>query len=197
MLFMLSDKIKLTKIIEDHLKTLYDNSDEKNKVSFFKGINIMPEDRNTFFILPFIFSFVLILIGAFLNNNVSNALLIAMSILIPVLISLLMLIYNIGRDLRNDDISPRLYSHNLKLLNQIKANISFTILMSIISLIFLILWSALSDGSYLSNIFIVPYGEVVYNGFMSLVIYWVIGINFLTLIMVLQRFYKLLSDSLE
>lgn len=196
--YKLSEKIKISRIVKDHIETLYNNSNPSNKVRLYKNIYISPEDKFTFFILPFIISLLLVIIGGFLNNTVSNALLIAMTILIPMLFSLLILIYNIGQKLRSDaEISPKQYHNRLKLLREIKSNISFTILISFTSLILLILWSSLAEGSYLSNWLIIPYGGTIYKIIMTLINYYVIGVVILTLLLVLKRFNRLLNDSLE
>ena len=180
------------------METLYDASNDNNKVHLYKDVYIMPDDKFSFFTLPCLMALICVIMGGLLNNTISNALLLFITISIPLLFSLLILIYNMGQKLvDNDKITPKDFHARLSQLKQIKSNISFTILVSFGLLILLVLWSSLAEGSYLSNWIIIPYGGIIYKIIISLIIYVLVGVTLITLLMVLKRFYILIDDSLK
>lgn len=170
-------KINPTSIIKQHFNTLYDNRDEK--------ISIW--DIVFFFILPLIGSFILVLFEKELGTS-SDSLLVSLSIFTPLLLSLLVLIYEMGQKASDKFHSGTFYGDyhdQINKLKEITANISFSILLSIISIIVLVIYSLdlSKDICYIS----------VLNG----LIYYFVGVFCLTLLMILKRTHKLISDSLE
>lgn len=170
-------KINPTNIIKQHFDTLYDNRNEKISLG----------DIIFFFILPLIVSFILVLFKKELGSS-ADSLLVSLSIFTPLLLSLLVLIYEMGQKasdkFHNETFYGDYYDHINK-LKEITANISFSILLSIISIIVLVLYSLnLSTDIYYIS---------VLNG----AIYYFVGVFCLTLLMILKRTHKLISDSLE
>lgn len=194
---MLSEKIKIKDIIKEHLKTLYDAKNKTNRIHLYKDIYIMPDDLFTFFILPLIISLILVFLGGLLNIDISNALLTAMTILTPFLLSLLILVYDMSQKLgRIKD--NRSYFRRLKLLKEMKANISFSILMTLLSVIPLILYSLFGKGVKIFGMFLFPYEiGLFFVGVGSFFTYFLIGVSIMTLLMILYRLNRMIDESFE
>ena len=164
-----SPKIDVFYVIGNHLDTLIKfNSSELSIKDFF-----------TFFLFPFLTSFLLIFIlNGRLNENSINSISISLSIFIPILFSFLIGIFNLNKD---DVASNRHY----EVLKQIKVNISFVILISL--LILLIIWV-----KYL-NIEIFTLNK----GLFSFIVLSLLIILFLSFIMILKRLIFILDGKLE
>ncbi|AIS31116.1 hypothetical protein MB9_2103 [Methanobacterium formicicum] len=164
-------------IIKQHIDTLYDNRDDK----------ISKWDILFFFIFPLILAVGLIYFNKELKSS-ADSLLVSLSIFTPLLLSLLVLIYDMGQKAVDKEQKSQFYgnydSYMVK-LREITANISFSILISIIVIVFLVVYSLnLGDNWY-------------WKSFLNGAIYYFVSVFCLTLLMILKRTHKLISDSLK
>ena len=161
---ILFEKINIGKIITNHFNTLV--NDNTNKPDW--------DDWCTFVIIPAAFSFFMIKMGLGLGNNAITIIITALSIFVGLLFNMVVLIF---------DILKRDSSHALKnkILKQLLANISFTILLSIIII-------GLSLFHLINNDTIKLLSDYV--------IYFLLCFFFLTIIMILKRMYALFDNEM-
>ncbi len=120
-------KINFIKIITDHLNTLRNN--ETNTISIL--------DLLMFFLTPAIPSYIFFYFNIFLSENLVNILIAAFSIFVGLLLNLLMLVYDIVN--KNHDTSNIKNTRlKRKFLRQIFSNISYTVFISIITIVTLL-----------------------------------------------------------
>lgn len=169
-------KINILRIIVDHLRTLRDDQRDK----FYKG------DLILFFVLPLVLAFLIVKYSSTALSDFSTELAASLSIFAALLFNLLLLIYTFF-DRRSDKPSPvdterKKLRKKIKLLQEIYANISFSIFVSLLAI--------------LAIIFAINTSGVYEMGFSFVV--FAISLNFiLTLIMVLKRVHVLLSDEFQ
>ncbi|GLI12361.1 hypothetical protein MARBORIA2_14510 [Methanobrevibacter arboriphilus] len=170
----ISSKIDITKILIDHIKTLKNNKTKRRIKDLF-----------TFFIIPLIFALVIvILFNGRLSSDASNSILLALSIFAPIMFSLLISIYSINR--------KRLTKQRThKIVKEFKNNVSFILVLCLLSLFFLII-----DSLNLSISFLTGLGWL-YNLLYSIIIIYLLGVIGLTLLQVLKRWNELLDLMLE
>ena len=165
---VISSKIDVTKIIVDHYHTLYNNKSGKKRKDLF-----------TFFGIPIIVSAILIfLLNGKLNTDISNSLLMFLSIFTPILFSLLVAIYSINR--------KRLTKRKThQIVKEFKSNISFLIIISLVSIFLLVIYSMkLSEND-------------LYLQILTFIIIFLFGVIGLTLLQVLKRWNVLLDRTLD
>lgn len=149
-------------------------------------------DNFVFFILPLIVALIMvespfsfILKGVLIDN-----LILAMSISIPLLISLLALLYNIGLNIMNNK-SETDKQGKIKLVEEVSQSIVFTVFISIITIVLLgVILLVHNLPSHEVNINSI----VIFNNISSLISFYFIGIIILSTMMVLKRTY-MLADS--
>ena len=154
-------KISLTTIIKEHLQT-FKKSDGRFLVVdsiIFLGIPILLD------ILIFIF---------FLKEipeNFINSLLTSFSILTPLLFGLLPMTFSL---IDNKHVS----SNGFDIVNEFKANVLFTILLSLLLILVLLLWFLTTNWKFYCNI----------------IICWLFIVILLHLFLILNRFNKLINE---
>lgn len=163
------DKINFSKIVKDHISTLKDY----NLNRYSAGDFIL------FFFVPLALSGVLVYFNLALNNDIINVLVTSLSVFAALLFNLLLLIYDIIRKPENSNGNNGLKTEFLK---QIYANISFCILISIITIILLII--SFLNISQLKTV-------------LNFLIYFFVSLFILTLFMILKRVHILLSKEFE
>jgi hypothetical protein len=165
-------KVNVWVIVIDHIQTLRN----------FANNRVSAEDILLFLVIPIAASLLLTFVLRFeLNIDAINALITSLSVFSALLFNLLLLIYDI---LRKESGGHAQSSLRRKFLGQIYANISFSILVAVISIALLLL------------LFIetrLPYFTLALN----LVIYFMV-INFiLTMLMILKRVHILLASEIN
>lgn len=163
------DKINATKIVRDHVATLKSFDTDKYSSSDFL----------LFFFFPLLLSGILVYFKFILSKDFINILATSLSIFAALLLNLLLLIYDI---LRKSEKTDSNYKLKAKFLKQIYANISFCILISIVTIVFLII----------ASLNIKQLESILAFGIYSLVFIFV-----LTLFMVLKRVHILLSKEVS
>jgi len=174
----LFEKINIVKIISDHMATLKDYGKSRySKLDLF-----------LFFILPLVISGASVYYGVALNKDLVGILINVFSIFAGLLLNLLVLMYSVISNAvklakESDPPTPE-YAVRIKidLLEQVFANISFEILLSSFNVILLAV-STLFSSDKANQIF-------------SLLIFYLVVLFSLSLLMVLKRVHKLLSDEI-
>ncbi len=166
------NKVNIWLIVSDHVSTLRNYANNKVWIG----------DILLFLLTPIAAALLLTFVLRFeLNIDAINALITSLSVFSALLFNLLLLIYDI---LRKESGGPTQANLRRKFLSQIYANISFSILVAVISIALLLL------------LFIetrLPYFTLALN----LVIYFLV-INFiLTLLMILKRVHILLASEIN
>ncbi len=169
----MTGKIDVTRIIKDHWATLCD--DRNNRYSV--------RDFLTFYGLPALVGASLIWFGVLFGKTISSALTTAFSVFAALLFNLLILIYDI---VSKSNGNKNVFSLKSKFLRQIYSNISYSVLVSVSIIVFLLLY-------YL--VFSLGYQRLSYVA--AFLVYTLAGNFILTLLMVLKRVHILLSDELE
>lgn len=178
-MFRIFTKINIVKIVIDHVATLKDYN--RAKYSYL--------DIILFFVFPLFISGILILFSVLLNKDLVGILINVFSIFAGLLFNLLVLIYDviskIDKPLNSSKTSNSIQAVKLKIdtLEQIFSNISFEILLSLFNVIFLAI----------STLFTIKEASYIF----SFLIFYLVTLFTLSLLMVLKRVHKLLSDEIK
>jgi len=164
------NKIDISNIFNDHIATLVDNSTGERATG----------DIILFFVLPLIPALLMVLYKASLDTNIVSILVTCMSVFAALLFNLLLLIYDIIRKSTNGAGS---LDQKLRFLKQIYSNISFCILIAILTLI-LSLSHFIIQELFPLRIIVVAF------------VYYLVTVFVLTLFMVLKRVHVLLSNEI-
>jgi high-affinity Fe2+/Pb2+ permease len=172
-------KINILSIVVDHFNTLTNNKSGK----------IYIPDLIVFFCAPLVISGLLLFKGSVISNQLANVLVTSFSIFAALLFNLLLLVFDIADKYkpknRSDEDLIDLESKNFKkVLREIYINVSFCILVSILSIILLI-------G------FFIDYNAKLFLLFLSFIVYFLVFVFLLTLFMILKRVYTLLSKRMK
>jgi hypothetical protein len=172
-------KLDIRDIIANHFQTLKDyGSTRYNRV-----------DVVLFYGVPAVASVILIILGFTISDEIANILITSLSIFAALLLNLLLMIFDTLRKMR-DSGSPELGGVRKELLQQTYANISYSILISLVSVFVLM-------GFAVWNISVTGWWVILLQKVASLLVYF-LTINFLlTLFMVLKRINRLLSKELD
>lgn len=158
------NKINVMEIVEKHLSTL--KNQRTNKIHL--------PDVVLFILLPFLLSLILVCFSNLLNKDIANILVTAFSIFAGLLLNLLLIVFDLVDKQGNNNKNIR------NALEELYFNISFCILISILS-IFLLL-------ALFINI-----KYVWYLNLLSFLVYYFLFVFIFTLLMVLKRIHKMLS----
>ena len=165
-------KINILKIIVDHFETHKNYTNGKTNIS----------ELILFYVLPIAVALYLVLTGIYFKESIVDILITSFSIFTALLFNLLLLVFDIIR--RNSDNNGNEDQRKVKLKNtllkQVYSNISYSILISIISLLLLLFLQVVSN-------------EVVCK-IINFVVFFM-ALNFiLTLLQILKRIHILLSN---
>jgi hypothetical protein len=178
-------KISVAGIVKDHIHTL--KSNQTNKIYY--------PDIFLFFFFPAILSSLMIYSGVLLNDSLVNALITSFSIFSALLFNLLLLVYDIaGKDPDKakvtDPLEIKKNVQRRELLREIYVNVSFSILISTISVVILLTYFL-----KISNCFFWKVNLCSFQWLLAAIVYY-LSIQFLlTMFMVLKRIYKLLAKA--
>ena len=159
-------KVNVGAIIQDHVNTLVNAKTKKPGW----------DDWMTFVVIPALFSLLISHIGIGLGTNAITIIITALSIFVGLLFNVVVLVFDI---LKRDSSNPT----KNRLLRQILANISFTILLSI----FIIALSFIS----------LVKGHAIFKICTDYIIYFFLSVFFITLVMVLKRMYLLFENEMK
>jgi hypothetical protein len=159
-------KIDVFMIIRDHLSTLKDNHTKKTSWTDFL----------LFFGLPLVLSVGVVSAGVVLDKDLVNLLIAIFSIFVGLLFNLLLLIFDIAEKQSSNSAFNGNQKKFKNILREIYVNISFAILVSVISIAALLLFFLRIKVEFVS-----------FLGYSLFLIF------LLTLLMILKRIYKLLS----
>jgi len=163
-------KINIGRIIRDHLDTLRDDATGQRMIS----------DYILFFGLPLVSSGLLLFgLSLPIDQGAVGILVTSLSVFAALLFNLLLLIYDIVRKAEGQNASLK-----EKFLGQIYANISFAILVSILSIIVLLAAYFDLEGRFFLSA-------------ASFTAYYLVSLFILTLFMILKRVHILLSREFE
>lgn len=162
---MAFNKINISQILKSHFATL--QNDNTKKVEF--------DDYLTFLIVPVIIASGLLYFDVQLDASALNIVITTLSILVGLLFNVIVLIF---------DIIKRDATHKLKnmILKQLLANISFTILLSILTILFTL-------ATYFSI-------EII-KEIATWIVYFLLTIFLFTVLMVLKRMYLLFNNEID
>lgn len=165
---IISSKIDVTNIIVGHLNTLKNYRDDSRL-----------KDLLTFFAVPFVTTLILLFISeGRLNSPTAEAILIALTIFTPITFSLLVSVFSIDEKLL-------MKKRNLIVVKEFKNNISFIIILCLVS-IFVIILKSLLGGNY----FLV----LVCLNFIIIYLLLIVG---LTILQILKRWNFIIEKKLD
>ncbi len=162
---MILKKINISQILKSHFATLQNDNSKKSEF----------DDYFTFFILPIIISSILLYFKIWLKESAINIIITTLSILVGLLFNVIVLIF----DIINRDATQKVKNTVLK---QLLSNISFTILLAIVSILFTLV-------TYIDTIFI---KEIA-----TWIVYFLLSAFFFTVLMILKRMYLLFKNEIE
>lgn len=166
-------KIDISGIFVNHLDTLKNYGSSSYSVA----------DILVFFILPGIFSIAIVYGGLRLNPSLISILINVFAIFASLLFGLLILIYSVAPKTVKDSNTLAENTLALNRLEAIAFNVSFEVLLSILTVLLLLISVAFDKG--------VP------NIVSSLAVIYLVALFTLTLFMILKRVHKLLDEEIQ
>jgi len=162
------NKINVWPIVCEHFRTLKDAQSKR----------YLKRDIIGFYALPFVGGF----LTSYLYGNIQqiDTGLLCYTILIPLLVNILFLIYSILS--RNSSVSKN--EKYIRILKQLYSNLSYTIVVSTFSLLILLVYSAIEKHKYIAFIF----SSILYFLFYHIV---------LTSLMIIKRLHVLLQKEIK
>lgn len=167
----MAGRINVWAIVRDHVRTLKDADDDRYSAA----------DLVLFVVVPGALAGGLWYLGISLTREAVNVLITSLSVFAALLFNLLLLIYDI---VRKPPERGELQGFKKLFLQQVYANISFCILISLVAVIVLVI-------SYLE----LPWPVLTH--LVAAVIYYLLLLFILTLFMVLKRVHVLLKQEFE
>jgi len=176
------EKIDISYIVQDHISTL--KNYQTNKIS--------QNDIVLFYVAPLLFSIILVYLQFKLNKELLTILVTSLSIFAALLFNLLLLVYDIFGKISNviNDTDKDL-SKKMQLLKEVYANISYCILIAIITIILLVFFAL-----NIPQMFNMPQIEVV-GSILTIIVFWLLIQFIFTLLMILKRVHELLMKDFK
>lgn len=176
----MSSKINVFEIVMGHVKTLQDPSGKALISDYF-----------TFFAVPALVAFLGVYLKFTLNKDVSSLLVNFGSIFTALLLSVLVLVYDQESKIDGGKEKDPLYTPKKKLLSQLYYNISYSVVCSILLVVFCLLNSIIygdanSDSSKIENIWFGLFALTPITVFIT-------SNLVLTIIMIVKRMHTLLT----
>lgn len=185
-LMMMFEKINIKDIFKSHCKLL----SKSDLFLFFGG--------------PCLISYLFVYFGIYLSVNSCSTLLAILAITIPLLLNLLILLYNMIQNVYNDtgfdDEDKKLKLEGIK---ETSFNISFAISMSFITLVIIgFLWFITNNYLPVGTSTEFAVGMLTFNmnlflKIFSFTVFWLLGCILLTILMILKRIYYLIYSEFE
>lgn len=180
---MCFERITPIYIIKAHLDTIRNRENKK----------LYKDDVFLLFVLPLLIGIFLVGINFLIEEKMASNLLTILSISVPLLFSLLVLIYDMGQNIQSKEHLLN-KTEKLSVTDSTSDNVSFMIFWSIVIVIVLGVYLLIG---YTFDI----YTKENFHSFklliqmFSLIIYWLLGVFILTFLMVLKRTQILISSS--
>ncbi|RME12724.1 MAG: hypothetical protein D6816_00635 [Bacteroidetes bacterium] len=175
----MSTKINIAQIIRDHLDTL----------RTYQGRRLIVQDVLFFYGIPVVLALGLVWMGLSITSFLSTILITSLSIFAALLFNLLLLAYDIVQ--RPDKGRQKLKRRFLK---EAYANISYCILISLISVLVLLAFEILSP-------LLEKTGQAIFSACFEkaifFIVYFLVIHFFLSLLMVLKRIHVMMSREFE
>jgi hypothetical protein len=165
-------KVNISEVFLTHLKTL----------KKYRGSSYSKADIFLFFVLPGIITATIIYANVRLTENLAGILINVFAILAGFLFNLLVLVYEVVSKAVRKDSSVQENTLSLDRLEEISSNVSFEIVLSIFSLLFLVTSNGFSEG--------------ISNAILSSIVFYLFILFILTLFMILKRVHKLLLEEI-
>lgn len=164
----MTSKFSTSKIVSDHIKTLRNYSNGKRNLADYL-IN---------FVLPFFLALFFIVFHRNLNQGIVGIIITAFSIFTGLLLNIMFMMYSL---LLQDSKSESRRGDRTKLLKETYSNIQFSVLVSIIAIIIMLIYIFLPS-------------EFLIDVVLSFLIYWLVFLFVTTLLIVMKRTHTLFSD---
>ena len=163
------DKINVYRIVLDHFQTLKDYKTRRYRIGDFA----------IFFLVPLAVGAIVITFVGTLGPNSITIVTTSLSIFAALLFNLLLLIYDLVRKEGSDQQN----SLRKQFLREIHSNLSFSILVALISVVLSLVLALTNDSGAMEKV-------------LSFVVYYMLSLFMLTLLMVLKRVHVLLASEL-
>lgn len=170
-------------IIKAHLNTIRDENNGK----------LYKDDFLLLFVVPLLIGVFLVLFNLLIREQMASNLLTILSISVPLLFSLLVLVYDMGENIQSKAKVVN-KKDKLDVTDSTSDNVSFMIFWSIILVIVLGLYLLIGYSFEIFTIANFNRFQLLIQVF-SCVIYWFLGVFVLTLLMVLKRTQILISSN--
>ena len=190
-------KIDIRYLIEEHINTFELKDIQKSKSSNrrkHKTRKNMKRDKGAlclFFIVPIIISLLASWVFGNMSSSFSNSLLTCLSILSPLMFGFFPFIYDL---IDNDEINPE----SKYLIQQFKANVLFTMILSFTTLGVILLWILASNNlCIICHYFDEKTASTIINNILlclSAIIYYLLICLILHILMIIQRFNFLINQ---
>ncbi|MBP7069988.1 MAG: hypothetical protein KBA97_02840 [Methanothrix sp.] len=196
----MSNKLSVINIIKDHISTLKDYDNGRYSIL----------DLFIFFILPIFVSSIIIYFKVILSDQLVNVLVMSLSVFAGLLFNLLLLVYDIiGKP--NSNKRPL----RATLLKELSSNISFGILISVVTIILLLVFSLATTSDVLTNHNVISNNINISSNntneaydfalldaqtmpyLLAFLIYYLVSIFILNLFMILKRFHIILRSEFK
>jgi hypothetical protein len=172
------DKINILPIISGHINTLRDNSTGKRSV----------QDITLFFGLPLLLSSIVFYLRWTLSVEALNAVLASFAIFAGLLLNLLILVYTFSTDAVHPNALSKVRG---TVIRELHDNLSYAVLVSTVIVVFALV--AIARLKVPEGRTVVPHAGRYTSFFLSY-----LTVNFvLTLLMILKRIHKMLSNRLD
>lgn len=162
------DKVDVSRIVLDHVRTLKDYSTGKYRLT----------DFFLFFGVPVVIAAVLVYFYGELRSNLITIVATSLSIFAALLFNLLLLVYDVIR--KSENPAGNQETLRRRFLTEVFSNISFAILVAIIAIVLVLIRVLVDDASVAEHVF-------------SGLVYYLVSLFLLTLLMLLKRVHVLLS----
>lgn len=182
----MNDKINISHLIKEHFDTLYlkDKTKTDNKRKDVCTLFL-------FFIVPIIVSLVIIFLFGNISNSLSNSLLTCLSILSPLMFGFFPFIYDL---IDNEEVNPK----SRALIQEFKANVLFTMLLSFTTLAFILIWTLVNNNlDFCFTYFEKDIANCLVNHIpliLSGIIYYLLFCLGFHILMIIQRFNFLINQ---
>lgn len=183
------EKLNLKKVFSDHFNTLVD----------YRTKQLSCSDIFVYFILPLLLALVLALFRCKISKEIAGVFITMLSIFCPLLFNFQLLIYGLIERKENPTLPKPKGDLRKQLLSETYYNISFSILLSLLSIIFLFVFYFDPNRSFPLPAFVssaIGLMTVNVNSFLTVIGYYLIISFFIVLFMILKRVHVLLTKDI-
>lgn len=165
MKFSILNKVNVFNVVKKHLKTLKNTNTGKSDF----------DDYLTFLIIPLVIAGILLWRNSLIEPNLVSIIITALSIFVGLFFNVIILIFDMTRRDKVKEIK-------IEILRQLQANISYVILLSLITIIVILF-------TYFENTIV----SIIANG----ISYFLLIHLIMTILMVIKRTFRLLEEEIK